>query len=795
MWGLAMALAVSSLQVPATGAQTEVTRLVAALVVNQESKRDVFVVLSNDDVWVPVAALSNAGLIAFGGERREWFGAPHVSLRSLAPALSYELDAIALVLRITASPVLFPPTSLTLQAARPPNLEYVRSPGLFVNYGATVQRDARPALAVEAGLSVAGSLLSSSFTRTGDGPVLRGLTSLTIDQRASKRRIVIGDTFAPPSLLGSSPLVAGLSIRSQFSLDPYDLRFPLPSVQGAVTTPATAEVYVNDRLVSQESLPPGAFQLLRLPARTGLGDVRVVVRDLLGREQIFGGPSYVTSNVLRPGVPDYHYLVGMARTDHFDRGPTYRDLIGSAFHRVGVTSWLTLGAAGEGSRDVANLGPTVNVRLWRLGEIGAAGAVSRSEGRTDGAASGWYSVIAAPFSATVSAEHVGPHYSSLSLGANDARQLNRFDASVGLTLGQHASILVARSFVGGVLDLAPDPRAHEQYVELQETVPLLPVTSFGSQARVRDSATFSVRIGSRTRFVMSVTRTVRGDESSTFQGFGSLSVVVGPRTVATVTNARMGATNSTSVDFQRSLPLGSGIGYRFLGDTANAGSWNALVQAQGRYGRLSARQNSLNGQQTSSVDVSGGLVWTGGELNLSRRVDDGYALVRVPAGSGIRVYLNDQVVGRTSAKGSVLVPNLLSYLGNSIRIADEDVPLNYELPRLRALVAPPWRGSAVVTFPARPLRAVTGRILLKRGATEIVPAFGLISVTIEGTDHTSPVGSEGAFFLDQVSPGNHSGRLLFEGDSCLFTMRVPNVTAFITDIGSIQCAAGGKVQP
>jgi outer membrane usher protein len=180
----------------------------------------------------------------------------------------------------------------------------------------------------------------------------------------------------------------------------------------------------------------------------------------------------------------------------------------------------------------------------------------------------------------------------------------------------------------------------------------------------------------------------------------SLGAILTRRSVATVTHARTEDTGSTVMDLQRSLPLGSGIGYRFLGDTANKGSLNGLLQAQGRYGRVNLRHNYLNGRQTSTMDVSGGVVWTGGEVNLSRRIHDGYALVRVPAVPGIRVYLNDQIVGHTNRRGSVLVPNLLSYLGNPIRIADEDVPLDFELSRLRALVAPTWRGGGVVTFPA-----------------------------------------------------------------------------------------------
>ena len=560
-----------------------------------------------------------------------------------------------------------------------------------------------------------------------------------------------------------------------------------------MTTPAVAEVYVNDNLVGRERLPPGAFQLQRLPARTGLGDVRVVVRDLFGAEQQFGGPYYITSNVLRPGVSEYHYLVGAARTDSFDRGPTYGTLTWSMAHRVGVTRWLTLGVRSEGSSTVGDLGPLLNLRLWRFGEITGAAAASRSQRQTDVAFAGSYSLIAAPVTATVSALRVGPHYSSLSLGVNDPRQRDRLDASVGVTLGRGASVLVAHSYLAGVADTAPDARAHEQYVEVDGSLGLLPVTSFSQQARLRDSATLNLRIGGRTRLALSVTRTAPGGGSSrpTFQGYASVGVIMTPRSVATVTHARTGDTESTLVDLQRSLPLGSGIGYRLLGDTANEGSMNGLLQAQGRYGRVNLRHNYLNGRQTSTMDVSGGVVWTGGEVNLSRRIHDGYALVRVPTVPGIRVYLNDQVVGHTNRHGSVLVPNLLSYLGNPIRIADEDVPLEFELSRVRALVAPPWRGGGVVTFPALQLRSVTGLVRLVRGGSDIVPAFGRLVAVVEGMERSSPVGSDGEFFLDQVTAGAHAGHLVFEGDTCTFTLTIPVVSTLITDIGLVRCVPGG----
>lgn len=81
-------------------------------------------------------------------------------------------------------------------------------------------------MAVEAGLSLAGALLTSSATHMGDRQIQLGLTSLTIDSRQNVRRIIVGDTFAPRALQGPSPLVGGISIRSRFSIDRIRCSFP-----------------------------------------------------------------------------------------------------------------------------------------------------------------------------------------------------------------------------------------------------------------------------------------------------------------------------------------------------------------------------------------------------------------------------------------------------------------------------------------------------------------------------------------------------------------------------------------
>jgi outer membrane usher protein len=73
----------------------------------------------------------------------------------------------------------------------------------------------------------------------------------------------------------------------------------LPS--GTATVPSTVDVFVNNSLVTSSQLPPGPFVIDRLPTMSGTGDVSVVVRDALGREQVVTQTFYSSTTLLAGG--------------------------------------------------------------------------------------------------------------------------------------------------------------------------------------------------------------------------------------------------------------------------------------------------------------------------------------------------------------------------------------------------------------------------------------------------------------------------------------------------------------
>ena len=72
---------------------------------------------------------------------------------------------------------------------------------------------------------------------------------------------------------------------------------------------------MNNQLVTSNQLPPGPFVIDRLPTVSGSGDVSVVVRDALGREQVMTQSFYTSATLLAAGLSQYSVNLGKIRRD------------------------------------------------------------------------------------------------------------------------------------------------------------------------------------------------------------------------------------------------------------------------------------------------------------------------------------------------------------------------------------------------------------------------------------------------------------------------------------------------
>ena len=248
-------------------------RSIWALVVNDEPKGDVEIVLTADGPWVDPSVLLAAGLQTVPDGRRQTFTPDtisRVSLNSLAPQITFTLDEAEIRLLISADPALLAhdragdlqPAPARMEG----HLEQRHLPELFRElvhrrHDLRLRRARRASLRRPVRNRRQRRRKRRGHART-DQP----------DVRSGSRRGAAGSSATPS---GDRPRSAARRwsaasvVSTQQDLDPYYAIYPAPQIRGAVRTPSTADVYVDDRLVSSVRLPPGQFTLNDLPIETG----------------------------------------------------------------------------------------------------------------------------------------------------------------------------------------------------------------------------------------------------------------------------------------------------------------------------------------------------------------------------------------------------------------------------------------------------------------------------------------------------------------------------------------------
>jgi len=734
-------------------------RALLELVVNGMSQGDALVIVRGAEIWVEVARLREAGLHTLDGRLETTDGRELIELSTIRPAVRVELDEIGLRLAITARPASLGHIVINGMGTRPDGVVTRRARAGFLDYGLTWSAGGQSNVALEGGASVGPWLLGTSMSSvTGFGTV-RGTTSLTLDQAERMNRWIVGDTFAVTGPLGGALPLAGVSVSRDFSLDPYFLRYPTVGLSGAVASPSTLEVYVNDQLVRREQLAPGTFELNRLQVPTGAGATRLVLRDAFGRERDIASTYYVTTALLARGVHQFQYAAGVERRQAAFESFRYGGSVFTGSHRVGVSDWFTAGGRAEAAGGLFSGGPLMVTSLGLAGELEVTGAISRDRGQTGSAASVAYTYAGRRFNAGAALRGQAGTYATASLPSDAAKPTLDAGASVGVRVASRVSVNAT----------------------WQDT------TYSHGFGRIRSgTVSISSRVSRRASLFASFTRAAGGPDRGG-AAFVGLTFSAAERTTVTIGGERQFGSGRALVDVQRSLPLGTGFGYRVRADSGTSGIAAAEALYQNRYGRVELRHDQLGAETYTSIVASGALVGIGGALFATRPLQDGYALVRVPGVANVRTFLSNQEIGRTNRRGDLLVPNLLSYYANRVRIADADVPLDRTVGAVERVVAPGYRAGAIVEFPVRRDTRVLGSIVLERNGATIVPAAGIVSLTTDDRPYESPVGRNGEFYFENIAAGAHRARVRYEGTECEFTIEVPAVEDPVMQIGAHTC--------
>ena len=697
------------------------------------------------------------------------------------------IDQSKLTLMIEAKPQAFLPTTrISRYANLPPP---VRSgPGGFVNYDLftsnTVgysQHSGQFELGYfnNYGVGINTFLVRNTDTGTTD---TRLDTTWTIDFPEKMQSIRLGDEISSPGTWGRAVRFGGIQYGTNFTTQPGFITYPMRGAKGEAILPSTVDVFINNALVSRQTVPPGPFAINNLPIVTGSGEVNLVIRDLLGREQLITEPFYASQVLLKKDLEVFSYEMGLVRNNYASESNNYSAWIFSENYRKGLSDLFTGELHTEFMADHLTSGIGGDYLLQDIGTLSSY--LAASYGKTG---SNYISPSSSPFNPNLPSTNISDSLSNTS-GSLILFGFDRLSrpwsvgvrsqwASTGFTeVGQQSNQFSPSNLLT---------------TNLSYTTQALGSLNLGYMSQVnRDMASSRIAtIGwgislSRYGFLsISALRDLASDNGTTI--FSIYSIPLGNSTNASATTqTRRGSgtanTNDLAAVLQKSVPLGEGFGY--LLQARNDGSSLATYTQQTNLGTYSVAVTSDQLQTSTSLDANGGIAILGKDLFMSRRLDQSFAVAKIPDYPGINVLVDNQIAAKTDSRGEALIPRLRAYDRNEITVNPFDFPLDAKILSVKIEAVPYYRSGLQVKFPIERSNAATFTVQLEDGS--FLPEGA--EVQVDNLVEHYKVGADGAVYVSNLSRLTKLHAYWFN-QNCAFELRFMKSSDPLPDLGVVIC--------
>ena len=568
-------------------------------------------------------------------------------------------------------------------------------------------------------------------------------TNFTRDIPEHNLTMRLGDSSTRSGAWGRSVYFGGFQISRNFGLTPGFISQPFPVVQGLSSAPSTVELYINDALRQTSQVPTGPFAIDNFPLLTGNGQARVVVRDVLGRETVLVQDFFSHAWLLEEDLSDWSFEAGAVRRNLGTLNADYGQRFASGIWRYGINKSLTIEARAEYGQTTQGSGMGV-VYALPYGLLGQ-GAVATSRDASAGRGQQWL---------------VGIENSSLRHGFS----LRSEGASRGYRqIGQDTNILPYKLQLSG------------NYTYSSERLGAIGVgyariNSYDQGPLTTYSANYSIRVGERSSLSFSAVRVTGRDglANSTSVGVSLLVPLENQISASSSVTRRNGQTDGYA-SASKNVSGDTGLGWRTLiGQRGTQNYAEGGLSYQGNKGLLTADVNASAAQQTLRLGAQGGLVGIDGQLFTTRRVQESFALVEVPGYVGVGVGFQGNVLSRTDQDGKALVPRLLPYQPNSIRLDPSELPISAELDSIEQVVVPGNRSGLLVKFPVRSGRGALVKIIFDDGE----PAPAGAEIELVGDKQAFFVARRGEAFITGLQPTNQI-RLTWNKTRCTLSVVLP----------------------
>ncbi|WP_164931715.1 fimbria/pilus outer membrane usher protein [Dyella sp. M7H15-1] len=515
---------------------------------------------------------------------------------------------------------------------------------------------------------------------------------------------------------------AGFQWRSNFALRPDLVTFPLPVLTGSTLVPSSLDLYVNNMQHFNVQVPSGPFVVNEVPGITGGGNATLITRNALGQTVTMSMPIYIDTQMLATGLSSYSVEAGFLRHNYgltsFDYGP---HPVGSGSWRHGFSDALTVEAHGEATDHLFNAGAGALLRLGVDGVVN--GAIGFSAGRLAGT------------QLSTGYQWIEPHY------AIDAQSIRTFG---------HYGDLAARD--GALVPTHTD--------RLTLSLPFFSSQNFAVSyisskfPHVKASRIASVSYGLSLRHNLSVNLSAYRDfhQHASRGVFLNVSLGLDENVSLDAVAGVQGGRAYNNLQALRPVDYAGGWGWGVqTGQFNQMGFHQAQLQYLGNAGQLTGVVQNYAGHTTASLDALGSIVLMDGDVQFSRRIYDGFALVSTNGVAGVPVLHENRLLGHTNDSGHLLVPDLNAYQPNHIAIDTSGLPVDMRIETTAMVLVPQVQAGVLGWFPIS--RYTAASILLHDASGKPIPAGTRVHHLESGTD--TIVGYDGLTFVDGLKANNH----------------------------------------
>ncbi len=273
---------------------------------------------------------------------------------------------------------------------------------------------------------------------------------------------------------------------------------------------------------------------------------------------------------------------------------------------------------------------------------------------------------------------------------------------------------------------------------------------------------------------------IQGDQSDTLLSLSFTRSIGVVSTNSGLTSDGYGTSGYTQL--QKSMPAGTGFGYRMRAYSGVLQGVDAGASYQNSVGTYALDVGQVKDESRLRASATGGVALMGAGLFPSRRIDNSFAIARVGDHADVRVYRDNQLVGRTNSDGYVMLPGLRAYEDNKIRIEQADLPLDVKVGKLLQQAVPRFRSGVLLTFPVERTHGAVLTVLMEDG--QPLPAGA--EVTLVGETALYPTGLRGEVYIDHLADQSRL-RASWPGHVCEFDVAYTPSTDPLPKLGPFEC--------